>query len=225
MKIEIICATRLSENDFWKGSALGISLKRIAFDKRIEPCIVYDNRYGLPRVYNKKILEADDRSMLAFIHDDVWIDDYFFYQRIEEGLANYDIIGVAGNRQRTKNQPAWAFKNADLIWDDRANLSGSVAHGKYPFGKISFYGPSPASCELLDGCFLAAKKSVLTGSECLFDNRFEFHFYDMDFCRTARSKSLKLGTWAICLTHQSGGHFGTDKWKNDYRNYLEKWGE
>ncbi len=225
MKLEIISATRHSEEEFWKSSALGISLKRLAYDKRLNPHISIENRNGLSAVYNESINKADDDSILVFMHDDVWIDDYFFYQRIKDGLEHFDIIGVAGNRRRTGNQPAWAFKNADLIWDDRANLSGSVAHGKFPFGRISFYGPTPASCELLDGCFLAAKNSVLTSSGCFFDNRFEFHFYDMDFCRTARSKSLKLGTWAICLTHQSGGHFGTDKWKNDYRNYLEKWGE
>ncbi|NTV61457.1 MAG: hypothetical protein HGA77_09160 [Chlorobiaceae bacterium] len=225
MKIEIICATRLPEIDFWAGSALGISLKRLAFDKRILPCIAFGNQDGLPVVYNKRILASDDNAMLVFIHDDVWIDDYFFYQRIEDGLQHFDIVGVAGNRRRASRQPAWAFIDMPSVWDVNSNLSGSVAHGKQPFGRVSHYGPAPCECELLDGVCIAAKKSVLSAAGCLFDDRFDFHFYDMDFCRSAREKSLRLGTWPIALTHQSGGNFGREHWMESYRNYLEKWGE
>ncbi len=224
MKLEIVSASRHSEEEFWNSCPLGISLKRIAWDGRLIPRITFSNRCGLPAVYNERIALAEDGSILVFMHDDVWIDDYFFYQRITEGLERFDIIGVAGNRRRVDRQPAWAFKNADLIWDDRLNLSGAVAHGKHPFGRVSRYGDVPAECELLDGCFLAAKKSLLFSSGSFFDDRFEFHFYDMDFCRTARLKALRLGTWPICLTHRSGGNFGSEEWKKSYMNYLEKWG-
>ena len=111
----------------------------------------------------------------------------------------------------------------ECTWDDKANLSGSIAHGKQPFGPISFFGAVPADCELLDGVFLAAKKRALTVNGVLFDPRFDFHFYDMDFCRSARQRGLRLGTWPICLTHQSGGAFGTEKWVEKYRVYIEKW--
>jgi hypothetical protein len=36
---------------------------------------------------------------------------------------------------------------------------------------------------------------------------------------------LRLGTWPICLTHQSEGAFNTPRWKEKYRAYLEKWEE
>jgi GT2 family glycosyltransferase len=225
MKIEIICATRLSEDDFRGGAALGLSLRRLAFDKRIEPKITFSNLSGLPVIYNKVIAEADDETMLVFIHDDVWIDDYYFCQRVEEGLRRFDIIGIAGNRRRVKRQPAWAFTGIPFVWDEKVNLSGAVAHGKHPFGNVSYYGAVPAECELLDGVFLAAKKSLLSRYAILFDERFDFHCYDMDFCRAARAKSLKIGTWPISLTHQSGGNFGTEQWMKNYRDYLDKWGE
>jgi hypothetical protein len=226
MKIEIICATRHTEGDFWSSSPLGLSLKRLSFEKRIIPCITFSNLDGLPAIYNKKIKSAgDEESLLVFVHDDVWIDDYFLHQRIVEGLARFDIIGVAGNHRRVRSQPAWAFTSIPFAWDEKSNLSGAVAHGKHPFGKVSQYGAVPAECELLDGVFLASKRSVLTGALCFFDERFDFHFYDMDFCRTARMKSLRLGTWPISLTHQSGGNFGSEQWMNSYRNYLDKWGE
>jgi GT2 family glycosyltransferase len=47
----------------------------------------------------------------------------------------------------------------------------------------------------------------------------------MDFCRTARLAGLRLGTWPICLTHQSGGAFGSGRWNAQYRLYQRKWTE
>jgi GT2 family glycosyltransferase len=224
MKVEIISATRKSEADFRANSALGISLRRLSYDKRLVARIALGNTRGLPDVYNEHLSAAGSDSIVVFMHDDVWIDDYFFSQRIVEGLNTYDVIGVAGNRRRISGQPAWAFVDGKFTWDQRVNLTGAVAHGRHPFGPISHFGDAPAACELIDGVFLAAKKSVLTERKVSFDPRFNFHFYDMDFCRTARQNGLKLGTWPICLTHQSGGAFGTEQWQKSYRTYLDKWG-
>ncbi len=66
----------------------------------------------------------------------------------------------------------------------------------------------------MDGVFLAAKKSALTEYAVTFDPQFDFHFYDMDFCRTARKAGLTLGTWLVKLTHQSAGAFGGIYGKN-----------
>ena len=222
--IEIVSATRRSEKDFWEESALGISLRRLSHDQRLIANVAYSNSRGLPEVFNARITAADNRDFLVFIHDDVWIDDYFFADRVIEGCNTYDVIGLAGNRRRVQGQPAWAFTDIKFSWDEKSYLSGSVAHGAKPFGGISFFGAVPAECELLDGVFFAAKKSTLTDKGILFDPRFDFHFYDMDFCRLAREKGLRLGTWPICITHQSGGAFGTPGWIEKYRLYLEKWG-
>lgn len=222
--IDIVSATRLSEIDFWNKSPLGISLRRLAHDRRLVARLTFANRRGLPEIYNTRISAGDSSDMLVFVHDDVWIDDYFLADRVIEGLRNYDVIGVAGNRRKVQHQPAWAFVDTKFTWDDRAHLTGSVAHGGHPFGPISYFGAVPADCELLDGVFLAANTATLKENKVFFDPRFEFHFYDMDFCRSARQCGLRLGTWPICLTHQSGGAFGTQPWKQKYRAYIEKWG-
>jgi len=223
--IDIVSATRLSEAEFWNRSALGLSLRRLAHDARLVQRVAFANRRGLPEIYNARLLADDCGDMLVFMHDDVWIDDYFLADRVIEGLRTYDVIGVAGNRRRLHGQPAWAFVDGNFTWDDRANLSGAVAHGKQPFGAISFFGPAPADCELLDGVFLAANTAALKKAGVQFDARFDFHFYDMDFCRTARERGLRLGTWPLCLTHQSGGAFGTPQWREKYLAYAEKWGD
>jgi GT2 family glycosyltransferase len=223
--IEIVSATRLSKSDFYSKSALGISLQRLRFDRRLVPHITFNNQRGLPTIYNDRIISADGNDALIFIHDDVWIDDYFLSERVIEGLQQYDVIGVAGNRRRVKNQPAWAFIDTKFTQDDKSNQSGSVAHGNVPFGPVYYFGTVPVACELLDGVFIAVKKSALLSKGVMFDPRFDFHFYDLDFCRSARERGLRLGTWAICLTHQSTGAFGSKQWTESYRTYIEKWGD
>jgi len=129
----------------------------------------------------------------------------------------------AGNRRRVPGQPGWAFVDAKFSWDERANLSGSVGHGKTPFGAVSHFGPAPADCELLDGVLLAARADALRQSGVRFDERFAFHFYDLDFCRSLRQQGLRIGTWPLAVTHQSGGAFGTPAWQQAHRSYQDKW--
>jgi GT2 family glycosyltransferase len=223
--IEIVSATRLSASEFATKSALGQSLQRLGFDDRLSLSIACANRSGLPDIFNARIAAADSRDVLVFMHDDVWIDDHFLVDRLLEGLQRFDVLGVAGNRRRVPNQPGWAFVDRQFTWDSREYLSGAIAHGPGPLGAVSFFGPSALSCELLDGVFLAARKSALLARDVRFGPQFDFHFYDMDFCRSARQRGLRLGTWPICLTHQSAGAFGGERWQTLYLRYLEKWGE
>jgi GT2 family glycosyltransferase len=222
--IEIVSATRLSAGEFAAKSALGLSLQRLGFESRLKACLAFANRVGLPSIYNSRIVASGDADILVFMHDDVWIDDHFFADRVIEGLRHFDLIGVAGNRRRVPGQAAWLFVDGNLSLDERANLSGAVAHGTQPCGAVSYFGVIPAPCELLDGVLLAARKSMLMERNVFFDPRFDFHFYDMDFCRAARQAGLRLGTWPISITHQSDGAFGGERWQALYRAYLAKWG-
>jgi GT2 family glycosyltransferase len=224
--IEVIGASRLAEQEFWNRSALGISLRRLAHDTRLAAHVAFSNSAGLPEIYNARI-SADNRAqILLFVHDDVWIDDFFLADRVLAGLQAFDVIGVAGNRRRTPRQRAWRHVGAAVVADDPADLSGAIAHGKNPFGRVSFYGQAPAECELLDGVFIAARLSALLERSVRFDPIFDFHFYDLDFCRSARRAGLRLGTWPICLTHQSAGTaYESPPWMNAYDKYLHKWRE
>jgi GT2 family glycosyltransferase len=223
--IEIVSATRGSKTSFWAKTALGASLKRLKRDTRLSSFIAFDNRRGLPDVYNDRIRTDKSPDILVFMHDDVWIDDYFIADRILEGLKTYDAIGVAGNRRRVPGQTLWSCIDDKFTRESPENLSGTVAHAKHPFGEVVRFGASPADCELLDGVLLAARKSTLNAHWVGFDPQFDFHFYDMDFCRSAREKGLRLGTWPICLTHQSTGAFGSPRWMEKRLLYGRKWAE
>ena len=225
MSVVIVSATRHPEETFWSQTALGMSLTRLSFDPRLAARVAFSNQSGLATVYNRGMEACKADDAVCFIHDDVWIDDYWFLHRVLEGLASYDIIGVAGNKRRRARQPSWAFADPSFQWDDRNFLSGAIARGKYPFGPVVFFGEGPAECELLDGVFLGARVALLRKHGLCFDERYTFHFYDMDFCRKARSLGLRLGTWPVSLTHQSGGSFESQAWREGYQRYLEKWGD
>lgn len=222
--IKIVSATKLSEPAFWSSSALGLSVERL----RNQGCnlavdVAFENSQGLPTIFNNAIREAAADDVLVFIHDDVWIDEFNFVEAVIKGLDHFDVIGIAGNRRRVPNQPAWAFIDPHFTWDDKTHLSGWIAHGESAFGQISDFGAVPAECELLDGVFLATRKTSLAEHHVQFDPQFDFHFYDMDFCRSARNAGLRLGTWRVNLTHQSGGAFGSQHWLESYQRYLNKW--
>lgn len=226
--IDVVSATRRSRDDFWTHSALGCSLKRFSQDPRIICHIEYENRCGLPEIYNRAIHSDSPADMLVFIHDDVWLEDLFWVERVAEACHRYDVVGLAGNTSRGPMQPAWCF-----VWgehegvfqlDDIRHLSGSIAHGKERGGSITKLGAAGVACELIDGVFIAARKAALLNRNVAFDPRFKFHFYDLDFCREVRSKGMTIGTWPISVTHQSEGAFGSAVWWQGYRDYIGKWG-
>jgi hypothetical protein len=221
--IEIVAATRLAKDDFWARSALGGSLRRLESDERWVPRIAFENAQGLPEIYNARIDLDTEHDVLVFMHDDLWIDDAFFGQRLLEGLTKFDVIGVAGNRRRVPGQVGWCYLNEKPTMDGPPHLSGTVCHGKGPWGELSNFGPAPAEVELLDGVLIAARRSRLREKRVRFDPRFRFHFYDLDFCRSARTAGLTLGTWPIGITHQSEGAFGSAAWFAALRDYRAKW--
>jgi GT2 family glycosyltransferase len=222
--IDVVSASRMPEQGFWSNTALGLSLGRMMLETRLNPCPVYDNKRGLGEVYNERIAAPDCAEYLVFVHDDVWIEDFYLANRIIEGLERFDVLGVAGNKRRRAGQPSWGFVDTEFHWEEAGYLSGFIAHGHEPMGRISAFGPAPAECELMDGVFFAAKRDTLREREVRFDPQFDFHLYDMDFCRTARSRGLRLGTWPIALTHQGKGKFATPDWFRNYERYLAKWG-
>lgn len=221
MGVVLVSATRATPSDFARRTWLGSSLLRLAHDSRIRAQIAFENRAGLPLVYNAGLAQCAAEDLVVFVHDDVRLDDYHLADRLAEALSKYDVVGVAGNRRRQAGQPGWGFVDVQGRWDEPQYLSGSVAHGES--GRVTRFGPAPADCELLDGLLLAARVDRLRAHGVVFDPRFSFHLYDLDFCRSARAAGLRLGTWPLAVTHQSGGNFDAN-WRDALRIYFGKWG-
>jgi len=225
--IRLVCATRHTRQQFATQTALGQSLSIFRYTTPPELLLYDSNTHGLPRIYNTAIeYSREHPAILVFIHDDVWLNDLFWVERIYDAARHFDIAGLAGNRRRLPGQPAWAFPKSDFRWDEPQYLSGTVGHGKgFPCNVVTYYGPSAVECKLLDGVMLIADSDKLNERSVRFDERFDFHFYDMDFCRQAELHGLRMGTWPIGITHESGGAFGSSGWRSNYQKYLEKYGE
>jgi len=223
-KILIIAATKMTKLNFERYSYLGLSLRRLGTDSAIESAICYENQVALAHTYNQAIAEPYSDRIVVFTHDDVWIDDFWLTTRLEEALAAFDVVGLAGNVQRLPGQPAWAFPTVIGQWDSPENLSGRVCHFNTRTGdQVSIFGSPGKRCKLVDGCFLAARVDRLLKAGIKFDPQFAFHFYDMDFCRSAEKGGLTMGTWPIAITHASGGAFGSAEWKASHELYERKW--
>lgn len=224
--IRLVCATRHSREQFATESALGRSLSIYRHTQPPELLLYEKNSRGLSTVYNTAIDHAKDNpAILVFIHDDIFLVDFFWVERIYEAAARFDIAGLAGNTRRVPFQPAWAFVNTQFQWDEPKYLSGVVGHGKgFPCQNISAFGRSLRECKLLDGLMLVADSERLHSAGVRFDEQFMFHFYDMDFCRQAELKGLTMGTYPISVVHESGGAFGTPAWRKGYELYVQKYG-
>ena len=149
--VVFVCATRLSVADFWLKAPLGQSLTRlqqqgVAFSLELAD----QNAAPLAALYNRAIAHCAAEQILVFVHDDVRLDDLFITQRLLEGLAVFDVIGVAGNRRLKARQGAWAFAEKMGQWDHAHNLLGGINH-ELPHRPNGFnrYGPTRTAARVL----------------------------------------------------------------------------
>ena len=224
MVLRFVTATRDSLEVFKKNSPLVRSLERVSQTCFVDLDVVPYNRAPLALSYNAAIARAAKDDLLVFIHDDVWIDDWYIALRLQEALEVFDVVGVAGNTRRQAQQEGWLIQPGTRE-KDLSHVSGGVSHGTPLTGQIAMFGTSPQPARLLDGVMLAAKAAVLQNAGVQFDPLFAFHFYDTDFCRSCEAKGLRLGTWPLALTHQSAGAWQSEDWNHAFQLYLTKWGD
>ncbi len=230
-KIRFVSATRLSQEEFFASAPLGRSLPVYrTFPKRqvIELRLFANNKEGLSSIYNTAIAESKaDPAILIFIHDDVYLSDYYWAEHLHDALAHFDLVGLAGNRRRVPRQASWMYLDDQFTRDNHDNLSGVLGHGD-PFPnlrQLSVYGEPCQEVKLLDGVMMAVRSQTLIEKDLRFDPQFKFHFYDLDFCRQAEIRGIRMGTWAISVVHASAGTLGVESWRAAYREYLAKYGE
>lgn len=224
MKLRFVTATRGSLDEFKARSPLVQSLQRVSQTCELQLDVSANNRAPLAHTFNAAIDKAQTDEVLVFIHDDVWIDDWYIALRLQEALEVFDVVGVAGNTRRQAQQEGWLIQ-PDTREKDLSHVSGGVSHGTPTTGQIAMFGTSPQPARLLDGVMLAAKAAVLQKAGVQFDPLFAFHFYDTDFCRSCEAKGLRLGTWPLALTHQSAGAWQSEDWNHAFQLYLTKWGD
>jgi len=197
------------------------SLRKLGTD-RVQ--FFQDNRVGLATCYNGVLDERAGRDeIVVFVHDDVTIGDLFIQEKLNEavGPLGFAIVGLAGtssfNLMLDKQITMW-------LQPPQQALSGAVEHpaqGNSNFWSV--YGPTPRRCVVLDGLFLAVDLAKIGAVR--FDEQFEFHFYDLDFCLTAHFAGLSLGTTNVYVNHQSGGSYNQPAFFASQEKFRAKWRE
>jgi uncharacterized protein (TIGR03032 family) len=187
-----------------------------------QPRLALANGRPLAEHYNSVLDQADPQALLLFCHDDVWLGEQPLLPLLNEALATFDLVGVVGNRRRLPGQVHWWLRPGDHAWD-HPQLVGAMRLGDEHTSFANHYGPSPAPAMLLDGFALAARAGVLQAAGVRFDPDLDFHFYDLDLCRSAVAAGLRPGVWPLPLIHASGGAAGSPAWQRCRERYQRKW--
>lgn len=234
-KLYLVVATRETQNNFFTNTETGKSYTRFRqkYQKPNSPIQLHlilfaQNKRGLSSVYNQAITQIITHdAIVVFLHDDVELCDWWWAERVLEGLQHFDIIGLAGCLKRIPYQPAWhcQIQNGQYCWLPEDNLSLHIAHrhvNNHAAYNIAHMGTTRVAVQLLDGVFLACRTETLRQTGLRFDEQFQFHFYDLDFCRNAEKLGLTMGTWDISVIHDSSGGFN-ETWRAMITQYFQKW--
>lgn len=218
----IFSATTHDERDFDDNTFLGRSLRRL-LDVGVEfrLCIIPRNpsTVGLSELYNQAIDEDRSEQPMLLVHDDVSIEDMLIDQKLAAALSKFDIVGTAGGDPPVQ-APAWRGN-----WPE----FGCVSHAHRDQldsilrPAVTFYGPSPHRCRVIDGHFMALIPAKILQVNVRFDRQFTFNHYDLDFCHSASARGLRIGVWPIWVVHGSGGGYCTEPWHASAERYSKKY--
>lgn len=175
-----------------------------------------NNTRGLPEVYNEAIRNCNTPYCL-FVHDDVWIEDAFFVDKLLRAHKYYDVVGLAGGDDQEPIPQAWQWTAMSK------QRSGIVMHPTEQDKAITAgnYGPTPRPVALLDGLWLSIDLDKIQKTKTTFDETFDYHFYDLSFCYRARSAGLRLGTWPIWVRHEGlGDSANSQSWQDNKDKFV-----
>ena len=221
----IVSATAYSREGFFARSPLGRSIEKLkAAFPFVDHDLAYSNSEGLPAVYNRAIDKhrALDTAHLLFVHDDVYLNDIFMFDKLEKGFETFDLIGIAGSACLNLDSP-----NVGWYACDPSFRAGGVVHPLVDrqdgqFYHV-FYGVAPRECLVIDGVFMVLKTAAV--GDVRFDEQFTFDFYDLDFCLALHRAGRKIATLPVLVTHLSvGAGFGRERFKIQEAKFLEKHG-
>jgi GT2 family glycosyltransferase len=193
-------------------------------DNRKNSTIILNNKDGLPKVYNKFISEYYRGKKVVFVHDDVLIDDLFLEEKLDLAFEKYDIVGLAGAKSCDVSSEVSAWH----LMSKKEDYVGEVAHSDGKKCWTTVFGPTDSRALTLDGLFIAidVSKVLDAKNELFFDERFDFHHYDITFCLRANDAKLKMGVTPIKVTHFGlGDSMNTPEWHQSANKFKQIYGK
>lgn len=212
-----VVATQYNSEDFWKKSQIAIFLEKTNND--MNSTILFENKEGLPKVYNKFISQSYTNKYVIFVHDDVLIEDLFWQEKLDVAFEKYDIVGLAGSKKCDLSRPpAWH------LMSDPQDHCGEVAHSHDKKVWTTRFGPSESRVLVMDGLFIAVNINSLLKTGVSFDEFFDFHHYDITFCLRANRNKLKMGITPIRVVHFGlGDSMNTPEWRESAEKFKKNY--
>ena len=176
-----------------------------------------DNKRGLSECYNEVLKDqANANKTVLFVHDDVSLEDLFLYEKLID--SPYSITGLAGAKSFNKQSDKLAWH----LSAPREDHVGEVAHISEGRTWTTVFGNTKSRALTIDGLFIACKVKDLLEKDLTFDERFNFHFYDIAFCLRAHEKQVKCGVLPINVVHSGlGDSMLTEDWEQTSKRFKE----
>ena len=219
MTLRLISASRLDQAAFAEQSLLGQSLQHPAhadLPRTIQTC----NSTGLPELYNQALHNCSE-DILLFCHDDLALPSEPLEPLVRPQLERFAIAGLCGNT-RDQGHLSWHWRPNGEGWDF-PYLRGAISTLADSTKRRDVFGTNNSPVQLIDGVLIAVQRQQLLDHGVGFDSRFQFHFYDLDLCRTARRQGLTIGVIRLDCIHASGGDYGSAAWREEAERFCQKW--
>lgn len=228
-KITAVIATQAKSMQEFEKRPIFSSLQRLfdmkdLFSKdKFDFIIVKNNKDGLPKVYNKFLEDQKyAKDILLFVHDDVEIEDMFLVEKLQN--SPYDVTGLAGTKKADLSKsPGWHLMSGREDW------VGEVAHAEIKDGKkkvwTTSFGSTDSRALLIDGLFIAVDVRALREKNVKFNEKFEFHHYDLSFCIDCNKAKVKIGVLPIRVVHHGlGDSMLSEDWKVSAEIFNQTYG-
>ncbi len=186
--------------------------------------LAYDNRLpskGISEVYNQLALQAAF-DILCFVHEDVIIHTKGWGTGIKKLLSNGDIglVGISGSIYKSKFPGAWSACDSSLY---RINAIQHFKNSDQPV--VVNINPDQSDytdVAVIDGVFMATRKSIF--NQYKFDSSLlkGFHGYDIDYSLQVGQQYQIVVTYGLLLEHLSEGTL-SEEWLNDSVRLHNKW--
>jgi hypothetical protein len=215
---KIISATQKNQQEFQNESQISLSVDKLGISNKTK--IIYENKIGLPKLYNSFITDEYKDYFLLFVHDDVLIEDLFFEEKVFLAFEKYDIIGLAGAKKCNLNSQMSAWH----MMCNRSDMVGEVSHSKNKTYWTSVFGPTDSRALVIDGLFIGVNVERLLETNTRFDESFDFHHYDISFCLQSNENKLKIGVFPLKVTHFGlGDSMLSEQWKKSDIIFKQKY--
>ncbi|HEY2969867.1 MAG TPA: tetratricopeptide repeat protein [Casimicrobiaceae bacterium] len=171
---------------------------------------------SLAEAYNRGIARSSG-EVVVLSHDDVDILAADFAARLQRHLQRFDIIGVMGAAQMSG--PAWG-------WSGHPNLRGWITHHAADAREwfVDIVDPRSVADDtvVLDGVFLAARRSVFDAVRFDAEAFDGFHLYDIDWSYRAAMAGFSVAVAGdLLLVHESRGSFDPE-WQRYAERFCNK---